>query len=281
MKLRTRLVGVAGVLALSGGMLTAVALPAGATVTPTGHCGGALSLTKLAQTANSAVGLTDQTSEIKAAGAATTDSVTKAKNGGTCTGTKVDSLSNKYPSGAPPATLTPKAIASVLQGASSCAIGSTAQGADANNSKAYTLTGKITYTMNETYVEPVTNITKPYKLQAQISVLGFDPNGADVIDISGIVLTGVSAGSNVSGSLWEDPAQKAVSPDKGDGNSGYRALTSSQASVALLGCIDGTPNNVQMPGAPPGSGITTVLVGDGSSPTFSSPATGLSFQQGQ
>ena len=134
----------------------------------------------------------------------------------------------------------------------------------------------------KSYTEPVTNVVKPYKLQAYISVLGFSASaGPDVIDVSGMVVLGVSVGSNVSGSLWEDPSVKSVSPDKGYQNSGYTPLTGLQAIGALGGCADGVAGNVAMPGQPAGSGIPIVLVGDGSSPTFGSSATGLSFTQGE
>ena len=275
MNFRTRILGATSALVVSGGMLAVAAVPANAVVTSTGACTGSLSLTKIVPA------LTDQTKEVKAAGAVTTNSVTLAKNGGVCSNTVVDLNQNKYP-GQPPAFLTPKAVASVLTGSASCGSGASAQAADATYASRYTLNGKITNTMNETYTEPVTNVVKPYKLQAFVSVLGFSASaGPDVIDLSGMVVLGVSVGSNVTGSLWEDPSVKSVTPDKGYQNSGYTPLTALAAINALGGCADGIPNNVQMPGQPAGSGIPIVLVGDGSSPTFGSSATGLAFTQGE
>ena len=275
MEVRTRLLAVAGAMAITGGMIATATSPAGAAVTPTGTCVGAVTLTKLTPA------LTDQTQEVKAAGAVTTNSVSTAKNGGACFNTVIDPGNGKVPS-PPPATLTPKAVASLLTGSTSCAQGSSAQAADANRANAYTLSGKITYTMNQTYTEITTGIVKPWKLQAFISVLGFSASaGPDVIDVSGMVILGASTGSNISGSLWEDPSNKSVKPDTGYQNSGYTPLDALSAINALGGCADAVPNNVQMPGAAAGSGIPQVLVGDGSSPTFGSNATGLAFQMGE
>ena len=254
-------------------MIAFAAPVANAVVTSTGSCVGSTTLTKLTPA------LTDQTKAIKAVGAVTTDSVTLAKNGGVCSN-MVSVPGSSVPQ--PPGFLTPKAVSSALAGNASCAQGSSAIAADANHANAYALNGKITTTMTQTYTDSISLVVKPYSTQAYIAILGFSASaGPDVVDVTGMVVLGLSVGSNVSGSLWENPALKAVTPDKGYKNSGYRELTAIQAIGALGGCADGTPNNVQMPGAAAGSGIPQVLVGDGASPTFGSTATGLAFQQGE
>ena len=273
MNLKTRVLGATSALVLSGGMIAFAAPVANAVVTSTGSCTGSTTLTKLIP------GLTDQTPAIKAVGAVTTDSVTLANNGGVCS-----NLGSRPGSSVPqpPGFVTPKAVSSALLGNSSCAQGASAKAADATNANAYSLNGKITTTMSQTYTDTISGLVKPYSTQAYISILGFSATaGPDVVDISGMVVLGLSVGSNVSGSLWENPAKTAVTPDKGYKNSGYRELTALQAINALGGCADGIPNNVQMPGAAAGSGIPQVLVGDGASPTFGSTATGLAFQQGE
>ena len=270
MNFKTRVLGATSALVFSGGMIAMAAPAANAVVTQTGACNGSLTLTKLVPN------LGDQTKATKASGAVTTDSVTLAKNGGVCSNL-VNVPTVPGPGLQPPAFLNPKAISSVLAGNASCASGASAKAADANNAWAYSLNGKITTTMSQ-----IKTGTTPWSTQGYISILGFSATaGPDVVDVTGIVVLGLSVGSNISGSLWENPALKAVTPDKGNGNSGYRALTALQAISALGGCADGTPNNVQMPGAAPGSGIPQVLVGDGASPTFGSTATGLKFQQGE
>ncbi len=271
MKLHTRVLGATSALVLSGSMIAFAAPAANAVVTSTGSCTGSTTLTKLVP------GLTDQTKAIKASGAITTDKVTLAKNGGVCSNL-VSVPGSTTPQ--PPGFLNPVAITSVLSGNATCAQGATAKAADANSANAYALNGKITTTMSQTYT--VGTVTKPYSTQGYIALLGFSATaGPDVVDITGMVILGLSVGSNISGSLWENPAKTAVAPDKGYKNSGYRELTALQAINALGGCTDGVVNNVQMPGAAAGSGIPQVLVGDGPSPTFGSTATGLAFQQGE
>jgi hypothetical protein len=53
-------------------------------------------------------------------------------------------------------------------------------------------------------------------MQADVAYLGYDPSVLDEVHVSGVVLTGVNAGANLGGSIWEDPVAKGGK---------YRAIT--------------------------------------------------------
>jgi hypothetical protein len=111
------------------------------------------------------------------------------------------------------------------------------------------------------------DLLKPYQIQAQVSVLGFDPVQPDVMNLSGLVLKGAAAGANVSGSLW----QNAVTDT--DGPTGYN--TGYELDVAAgLNCANGTPSDAS---------ISAVLIGGGAGSSTSllgSTASGVMFTLG-
>jgi hypothetical protein len=246
--------------------MAAVAAPASAAPTVVGGCGGSVSLLKLT-TAVKGVGLGDQTTFVKAAGNLAKDQTSKTAIAGNCAG-----VHRPGDTHVPPpythATLTPKSQAAALSGNASCASGATAQAADASAAAAYPLNGKITWTFTQTYTDLITAGTKPFKMQADVAALGFNPAGPDVLDLGGIVLSGINAGAQVSGNIWEDPVAKT------GGATGYNTGYELDAAPAL-GCVDGTPNNAN---------IAQVLSGGGGATATSllgSSATGLVFSFGE
>ncbi len=206
--------------------------------------------------------LTDVTQiGVKVNGALAKDQTTKLAIGGTCTApARTGDTHIPQPTG----TLTPKSEVVSLLGNASCS----APVDDPNIAQAWPENGKVTWTMTQTYTDLVTGLVHPYKIQAAISILGFNPAGPDVVNVGGIVLTGLAPGAGVTGNVWQDPVVKT------GGSSGYNTgyeldLTSS------AGCADATPNNAS---------ISKILLGGGgtsSSSLLGSSATGMSFTLGQ
>jgi hypothetical protein len=164
-----------------------------------------------------------------------------------------------------------------LTGNASCASGATAVAADATAASAYPLNGKLTWTFTQTYTDLITAKIKPYKMQAALSLLGFDPVLPDVVNLGGQVLTGVNAGAllatTASGpspsNIWEDPVSKT------GGASGYN--TGYELDLAsAVGCADGTAGNAN---------ILQVLSGGGGASSTSllgsAPTNGLIFEFGE
>ena len=255
----------------------AIQLPEAATGPKSvGGCSGSVSLVKLSSPVKG-VGLTDQTARsVKAAGGLAKDQTTKAivNGGGSCSG--IYRAGDKHvPSPAPGggstilSTLTPLSQATSLLGNSGCANGATAQAVDATAADAYPLNGKVTWKFSQTYVDLLTAAPKNFTMQAGVTLLGFNPGlGPDVVDLGGVVLTGVNAGANVGGNIWEDPVAKT------GGASGYN--TGYELDLAgAAGCADGTSGNAN---------ITIVLSGGGGASATSllgSATTGLTFTTGE
>jgi len=194
-------------------------------------------------------------------GKLTKDLNTKAVNGGTCSGF-IDWTAPGPPIG-PSATEATTKESVKLSGAASCSTTATAPGVDPGDpaaAAAYPLSGKLSIA------------TASQSLSAYVHLIGIT---GDVASVGGTVTKGASVGAVVSGTLWEDPAVKMLKTDvgyPGIGNSGYTIDPNSL--VELFGCADGTPNTVTPPG------VTLVFLGDGFSPLFGSPASGLSFNFG-
>jgi hypothetical protein len=246
--------------------MAAVAAPASAAPTPVGACGGSVSLIKLTS-AVKGQGLGDQTAYAKAAGNLAKDQTSKTAIAGNCSGITRPGDTH-IPFTGPISTLTPKSQAVSLTGNASCANGPTAEAADATAALAYPLNGKITWTFTQTYTDLITAKAKPYKMQAGVAALGFNPAGPDVLDIGGIVLSGVNAGAAVTGNIWEDPVAKT------GGATGYNTGYELDLAAAV-GCADGTAGNAN---------LTQVLSGGGGSSATSllgSSATGLAFAFGE
>jgi len=275
LRLKTKLVAGAGSLVMATSMMAMAAPAAHAVVTTVGSCTGQVSLVKLSSPVKG-VGLTDQTARsVKAVGALAKDQTSKllVNGGGTCNG--IYRAGDKHvPSSAPgggntvvgPSALLTQSIS--LLGNSGCANGATAVAADATANDAYPLNGKITQKWAATYTDLIKLIPKNFTSQAAVSLLGFNPVGPDVVDVGGIVLTGVNAGANVSGNIWEDPVAKTGGAS--GFNTGYELDLASAA-----GCADGTPNNAN---------ILIVLSGGGGASATSllgSTTTGLSFKTGE
>jgi hypothetical protein len=275
LRLKTKLVSGAGSLLMATGLLAVAAPAAHGTVTTVGSCGGAVQLVKLSSPVKG-VGLGDQTTRsIKIAGALAKDQTSKqlVNGGGTCSG--IYRAGDKHVP-APPvgsgntvlSTLNALSQSVSLLGNVSCANGAPAIAVDANASDAYPATGKITWKFSQQYTDLLTSSPKNYAMQADVVLLGFDPSQLDVVDIGGIGLTGVNAGANVSGQIWEDPVAKTGG---GSGfNTGYELDVASAA-----GCADTTPNNAN---------LTIVLSGGGGASTTSllgGTASGLSFKTGE
>jgi hypothetical protein len=226
-----------------------------------------VSLVKLASTTKG-VGLGDQTAQIKVTGALAKDQTSKTPIAGNCSG-----VTRTGDAHIPPphthATLTPKAQTTALLGNLSCANGAAAVAADATAATAYPGNGKITWTFTQTYNDVITGLPKPFKMQADVALLGFNAGlGVDVVDVGGIVLSGVNAGAAVSGNIWEDPV--ALTHGASGYNTGYELDL-----VSAGGCADGTASNAN---------ILQVLSGGGGTSATSplgGTANGLSFDFGE
>jgi hypothetical protein len=272
LKLKTKVLGAASALALAGGLVS-VAAPAIAAVTSAGSCHDAVSLIKLTGPVKGQ-GLGDQTVPVKIAGNLAKDLTTKTvtPNAGSCTGTVTRVGDAHIPNGNNPA-LTPKSAAVSFVGDQSCAQGATATAVDATKANAYTAYGKLTWTFTQNYNDLINAAPKPYKMQAAITLLGFNPGGVDVVDIGGTVLSGASAGATVVGNIWEDPV--VLAPHGTDPNT---TLYKTGYNVDLndaIGCADGTAGNAN---------ITAVLSSGGGTHNVSplgGTATGLAFQFGE
>ena len=151
-----------------------------------------------------------------------------------------------------------------MSGNASCANGAAAQAVDASAAAAFPLTGKISWTFSQTYTDLVNAHVKKYTMQADISALGFNAAGPDLLDVGGIVLSGVNVGANAGGTIWEDPVSKTGGP--AGYNTGYELDI-----VSAGGCADTTPGNAN---------ITIVLSGGGGTSAVSllgSNAGGIGF----
>jgi hypothetical protein len=192
LKLRTRVLGAVGSVALAGSMAF-LAAPAHAAPQIVGNCGGAVSLATLTPP------IGDQT-QPEVASTKLLKSVLGLKPtlGGVCN--VPAPLANGH------STIHPKSFSGKLAGNASCASGAAAQAADASAAAAYPLNGKIAATMTETGAD-----TKPLGIQSYIALLGAqannNPNG-DVINFGGINIKGVLVGATVTGSIWQDPVSK-------------------------------------------------------------------------
>jgi hypothetical protein len=193
-RLKTRVLAIAGSLAMVGSMV-AVAAPASAAPTVIGNCGGSVSLGTLTPP------LGDQTAAVVAS-TKLLKSVLGAKPtlGGVCNTNPAFANGNS--------TTTPKAQAAKLSGRASCANGAPAQAVDATAATQYPLNGKISTTMTETGAD-----TKPLVIQSYIALLGAATSGnpfGDVFNLGGIVIKGVGVGATTTGSIWQDPVSKLL-----------------------------------------------------------------------
>jgi hypothetical protein len=265
-------------LAIASGLITTAAPAAHAATTLVGSCQGFVALGKVT-TAVKGVGLGDQTNFIKVSGNLAKDQTNNTAIPGNCDGiTRPGDPHIPYTGGLN--ALTPKSAAISLGGNVSCALGATAQAADATAAAKYPLNGKVTWTFAQMYTDLITAAPKAYKMQLDITVLGIGEhgNGLDVIELGGIVLSGVNAGAtlttyatdpNFASSVWRDPVVKTGNP------SGYNTGYEADLGPAVLGCTDGTAGNAN---------ITQVLIGGGTSSATSligSSAKGFHFEFGQ
>jgi hypothetical protein len=252
-KLRTRVLAAAGALAMVGGAAAFVAPTANAVLTTVGSCKGALTLNKITPP------LGDQTTVgTKIAGALMKDETTLAVVGGKCVGAGPPAFLPVRPGDPhipqPSGDLHPKTIGVALLGNASCASGATAQAADANSAAAWPEAGTVSYTFSETYTDIITLGVHNYTMKSNISLLGFNPSFADVVDLGGVnVNSGVGAGLTVSGSVWEDPVVKNDSDVTDIYNVGYEL----NAGAAFPGCFDGVVGNASIPQVESGGGGTT------------------------
>lgn len=287
MKLKTKILAGAGSLVMASSMIVAAAPAAHAAVTTVGSCGGAVSLVKLTSPVKGQ-GITDQTVRgTKAVGALAKDvsnPLNKVPIGGSCSG--VYRAGDKHvPTPAVGngnlvlSTLNPTVQTTSVLGNASCANGATAQAADATSADAYPLSGKITWKFSQTYTDLITLATKFFTMQADIETLGFSATFPDVLNVGGIVLSGVNAGAlletaqtGTASQVWFDPvalAPKGTDPNTTAYHTGYNLDLGNAAN-----CANGTPNDVN---------LTLVLTGGGGSSTNSllnSPANGLIFEFG-
>ncbi len=262
MALKKHLLGAACAATLAGGAVAGMALPAQAASTPLGSCTGQLTIDKFKPA------LSDVTQiGISVHGSAARDQTTKDRIVGSCDGASTPGVPARTGDAdipQPTTSLTPKAVAVSLLGNASCA----AAADDPNSANAWPLNGKVTYTMTQTYTDMVNGHVKPYKLQADVQLLGFNAAGPDVVDVAGIVTTGLAVGAQVSGTIWEDPVAKTK------GSTGYNTGYELDTGGAL-GCIDSTPNNASIPIVMSGGGGAT------STSLLGSTADGLSFSLGE
>lgn len=275
MKLKTKLAAGAGSLVMATSMMAMAAPAAHAVVTTVGSCTGQVSLVKISSPVKG-VGLTDQTvRNVKVAGALAKDQTSKlvVNGGGTCNG--IYRAGDKHvpapPVGGGNTTVAATGLVSQsisLLGNASCANGAAAVAVDATVADAYPLTGKITQKWTSTFTDLLTASPKNYASQSAITLLGFNPTLPDVVDVGGLVLSGVNAGANVSGDIWEDPVAKT------GGASGYN--TGYELDLAsAAGCADTTVNNAN---------LAIVLSGGGGASGTSllgSTTSGLTFKTGE
>jgi len=260
LKLKGKLLAGASALAMAGGLIGVAAPAAHAVITNAGGCSSTVSLVKLTSPTKGQ-GLGDQTTQIKVVGNIAKDVtaplVVPSSNSGSCSGV-IRTCDTHVPNG-PHAGLQPISAAISLLGNASCANGPGAMAVDATSANAYALNGSITYKFFQTYVDLTTALTKNYAAKAQVALLGIgqNGNGPDVVDIGGIVLTGMSAGATVSGSIWEDPVAKGgkfrTVTDAGR-TSASTTITSATAKFAATdvgGTITGT-------GIPAGTTIASI-----------------------
>jgi hypothetical protein len=274
--LKTRVLAVAGAVAMAGGMIAMAAPAANAAATPAGSCTGALVLGKVNP------GLTDTPTNEVITTSVAKDTTTKAPIGGQCTGMLLNAQDTAI-QGSPPATIHPGSIATKLIGTASCESGETG---------VYPLTGKQT---TNSLTTELNNIGKKWQQQSYITIQGFDPSGLDVVDVTGLVSKGLSVGAVETATYWENPVVKGTDPE-GDGtnnptadganhnddnifNSGY-SVDDNFALNTLVNCLTGSgPGQIAAPG------ITLVAIGGGgatsSSPILGSSAAGASFSLGQ
>jgi ribosomal protein S28E/S33 len=298
LKLKSKVLAGASALAMAGGLIGVAAPAAHAAVvlTPTvitpggfhsGECVNTVQLVKLT-TPVKGVGLGDQTRDaVKAAGNVAKDQTSKlaVNGGGQCSGvTPHGDKHIPFPGSGSQgeSNLTAKSAAVSITGNASCAQDAPASPGpptfdvenDATAANAFPLSGKITWTFNETYVDLISLLVKPYKMQAMVEVLGFTGTVGDVIDVGGIVLSGVNAGAIVSGSVWFDPVAKT------GGASGYNTGYEIDLGSAV-GCQDdltaGPDPNVN------NANIGTVLSGGGPATLslLGSSTAGLQFDMGE
>jgi len=280
----------ASALAMASGIIGVAAPAAHAVVTSAGTCTGAVSFVKLISPTKG-VGLTDRTQDgIKVVGALAKDQTTKTvvNGGGNCTGhwRPGDTHNPGHLNTDVPLSLTAKAQATALLGNASCGQGADQTGDTNYTTHNYPLTGKVTWTFNETYLDPIANATKPYKMQADVSITGIGANGdgPDVVSAAGIVLSGVNAGATLAtfatagaahSSIWEDPVSKT------GGASGYNTGYEFDLATAA-GCADGVTGTET--GTVGNANITQVLTGGGGASTnslFGGTANGFIFEFGQ
>ncbi len=253
MSLKTKLLAGASALTLAGGLALVAAPAAQAAPTNIGHCDGSIILGTItpALTDVTQIGVVVKTKLLK-------DLTTKTAIAGDCSSV-VRPGDPIHPAGGLVSPLTPKAEAASLLGNASCASAAN----DPNSAAAWPLNGKITWTMTQ-----LNDLLKPYQIQADVQIMGFDPAGPDVVDLGGIVLKGVAVGATVSGNIWEDPVTLT------GGTSGYNTGWTLDLTNAL-GCGDATPGNAS---------ISTIMSGGGGGTATSllgSSATGVAFSLGE
>jgi hypothetical protein len=257
---KTRLLAGAGSLALVGSMLGVAAPAAHAQPVVIGNCQGQAFLTTIFNASGTPGSLTDQTQESITGKFRLLKNVnTKTVISGQCTGAARPS----DPIGQPVLPLTPKAVSGKLFGNLSCATG-IAKTVDANIGNQWPMSGKVNFTMSQ-----LNALGKPYLIQMQLGMLGFQAGQPDVLDLAGIVLKGVNVGATVTGSIWFNP----VAPDATDGAGDLYDTGWMLDSAVAAGCEDAIPGNAAITNALSGSGL-------GMPSGFGSIAPGLIFQFG-
>jgi hypothetical protein len=270
LKRKCKVVAVASALAMTSGLIGVAAPAAYAAVTPVGGCGGAISIIK-DTSPTLGQGLTDQTQEsTKSAGNLAKDVTTRSPISGSCSGTVTRPGDPHVPGGANP-SLTPRSAAISLLGNASCSFGATPQAADATAAEGFPPSGKITWTFFDTYLDLISALPRQYKMQAYVQQLGLNPSYiGDVVDIGGVVTSGVDVGATVSGSIWEDPVVKGgthrsvTDATVTNGSTEISSATANFAPTDVGGTVTGA-------GIPAGDTIANVF--DGSDAELSAPAT--------
>jgi hypothetical protein len=205
------------------------------------------------KTATTAPAFTDQTAPVTLSGAPLIDLAAKTKFLGSCSGL----LEPSNNAGGPlPASLTTSAMTLKLTGVASCASTPAARAVDGTAGGGYSLSGllNIKFTQLDTAL-------KPFALQAYMTATGFDATSPDVLDLTGVVVAGVSRGAVVHAQLYLDPVTKILpTPKTGTGYAFDNA--------GLTHCQDGTAGNAS---------VTAAQMGDGTSLNNTSGVSGISF----
>jgi hypothetical protein len=232
--MRLRIVYAVAVVLMSASVVVGVASQGDATSISGGTCGGEIATMKFSGPTKG-VGLTDETQQVKAIGTLVRAAGGLALSSGNCSNLVARSGDPHVP--APPASLTPIAEHVSLLGNASCARGN----GDPNTAISWPLSGKLIWTMQQTYTDLVTHIVKHYTVEAYVTISFGTNTSSDVVTVNGTVIAGLDYGASVTGSWFVDPAVKVGTGRPNWNGSGYVA-----DGTMTTQCVDSIPGNADV-----------------------------------